>query len=132
MLALVLADNLTGIGKFYRTNNYTFSIFNRRTWKHISSKGIGLTINKLTAYFILIICSFLIDLHIFNFDDTVLYFTKIISAAIAFRELLSIIENVEGITGTKLLRTIRNLLTKGIKGGLEESLEKEVKEKEEE
>ena len=74
---------------------------------------------------LLIIASFLIDNYVIKNEGVL--FTKIISGAVVFRELLSILENSEIISGNNLIKIIKNFLTKGFKRGVEDALEEKNK-----
>lgn len=79
----------------------------------------------MLSYTLLIMSAFLIDEHIIMLSDN--WFTKIIAVSISIRELISITENVEQVTGRNLLSTIVNVIKKGWKKGFEDEINKNRK-----
>lgn len=121
---LVLVDNITGIMKSYRRERIIFKILKPTTWKVIKSSKLGGTIQKLIAYIFLILSSFIIDEYIVTGSHT-LWVSKITTGAMAFRELVSIIENTEYISGTKLSGLIRKIFTIGIRQTIKDEFKEE-------
>ena len=121
MLVVIVIDAFTGIGADIKRHNIPLNFFSSKNWTHISSTKLGLTISKMLAYSLLIISAFLIDQYIITTD--VHWFTKIVGVSIALRELLSIVENVEVISGRTIIGTITNILRFGWKTGIADSLD---------
>ncbi|MES2062723.1 MAG: phage holin family protein [Bacteroidota bacterium] len=107
-LLLLLADMATGIWKSLKTG------------VPVTAAKIGVTVEKMFAYLIGIICAYLVQHHITNDLVKVMLF---FSAIISLKELKSIVENIEVITDTKiwtlLVKQIGNLLP-GKKSGNED------------
>ncbi|TFF34378.1 phage holin family protein [Mucilaginibacter psychrotolerans] len=86
-LLLLLADMGTGIWKSIKTG------------VPVTAAKIGVTVEKMFAYLIGIICAYLVQHHITNDVVKVMLF---FSAIISLKELKSIVENIEVITDTKI------------------------------
>jgi phage-related holin len=117
MLFLIFADALTGIVASYYKNKVDFHFWSRTSWKHITSKKLAKTLSKSLMYILLIISAFTVDHYIINSE--IHYFVRALSGGMAIRELFSIVENVEHITGGKIFDLIKAVFTKGIKGGVD-------------
>jgi len=128
VLALIIIDNITGIMASFRRSGLKFCIFCASTWRHIESKKLGQTITKMLAYVLLIISAFLIDQYIIQLD-TSLFFTKVVSASIAFREIMSILENTEALSGKSLITLVFSFIKNGFKKGIIEDIEDKQKKK---
>lgn len=127
MLFLIVVDTITGIIASYYRDNVTFKLFSRESWRHIRSSRLTRTLNKMLAYLLLVISAFIIDVILIQ--NSYQIFVSIISGAIALRELVSIIENVEDIVGGGIVRIIKSILNKGILGASVSSLPKQKKKK---
>ena len=101
LLVLVIIDTLTGIGASMKRNDLKFCMFCVQTWHHIESAKLGVSLSKMLAYLLLVISAFLVDAYILGMNED--WFTKVIAASVAFREILSILENVEVISGRTIL-----------------------------
>jgi phage-related holin len=92
---LILADLLTGI------------IAARKRSEPINSKGLQRTIGKLFIYEIAIICAFIAQ-HFLMSDS--IQITAIIAGYIGLTETVSILENLNTISGTNLLQSVLDKL----------------------
>lgn len=127
VLFLIFADNITGIISYYYKHNVEFHFWKRSSWKHIKSHKLGHTLNKTLAYMLLIIASFVVDTFVIKNEGEI--FTKIIAGAVVFRELLSILENTEEISGINLIKIIKAFLNKGFREGASDILDDKEKNK---
>lgn len=95
MVFMVMIDFTTGIWRALKDRN------------SITSKKLGDTIEKMILYMVGIIVSFVLQNHINinGFNIMWLFGTLIIT-----REYVSVIENIEGITGTKMVYSIRKYI----------------------
>ena len=131
MLILIIIDNITGIMKAFKHSGKSFNILKRESWMVIESKKLGNTLIKMLAYVLLIVAAFLIDTYIIQYGEAI-FFTKVISASIAFREIISILENTEYISGRELLSLFINMIKNGFNQGLTNELDnRDKKEKNE-
>ncbi len=88
---LLLADMVTGIWKSIKTD------------VPVTAAKMNITVEKMVAYMIGILCAYGVQHHITNdLVKVMLIFTSVIS----FKELKSVIENVEVITNTKIWNMI--------------------------
>ena len=93
---LLLADMVTGIWKSLKTD------------VPVTAAKMNLTVEKMLAYMIGILCAYGVQHHITNdLVKVMLIFTSVIS----FKELKSVVENVESITDTKIWSYISNQIT---------------------
>ena len=101
MLFMVIVDFITGIWKSLKSG------------ERIQSKRMAETVEKMVLYMIGIIVSFVLEKQI-GIDGlrVVWVFVTIINT----REYLSIVENIETITGTKILINISKYLQKVLPG----------------
>ena len=113
MLFLIFADCVTGIMAHYYRNDIQFKLFSWKSWKHITSAKLGNTINKALIYMLLIISGFVVDKFLTINEG--LYFTKILSGAVALRELKSLVENGSDILGGNLMENIRDFINRNKK-----------------
>lgn len=127
VFVLVIIDNLTGIGAGLRKEYGSICFFCLRSWQFIKSDKLGRSVTKMLAYCLLIISAFLIDQYILKIHDEQ-YLLHVIAATVAFREIISITENVEQITGASLVTIIINVIRNGVKEGLAASLGKDKEE----
>jgi hypothetical protein len=98
---LLLADMVTGIWKSLKTD------------VPVTAAKMNLTVEKMLAYMIGILCAYGVQHHITNdLVKVMLIFTSVIS----FKELKSVIENVEVITDTKIWSYISDQITAIIPG----------------
>jgi phage-related holin len=97
MVFMVIVDFFTGIYRAFKDN------------EAITSKKLGATIEKMVLYMIGIIVSFVLQNHI---GIDVFKIMWVFGTLIITREYISIIENIEGITGTRLVFAIRKYLDK--------------------
>ncbi len=122
MIVLLFIDMITGIAASMKRDNVKLGLIGSGLWSHIKSRKIGLTLSKAMAYILLIISAFIIDKYIIGMDGSI-YLTKVLTAAAAFRELFSILENSETITGRSISGIIVNIIRKGFKEGLADTLD---------
>lgn len=97
MLFMTIVDFITGIWKSIKLG------------QPISSKRIGSTIEKVILYMVGIVTSFVLQDHINIIGFQIMW---IFATLIITREYISIIENIEAVTGTKLVRAIKEHLSK--------------------
>lgn len=90
MSALIILDTITGVCRTYREGDkkYKWGVLG-----HINSAGLGRTLNKFLAYFILIISAYIVGKYILPVEAGVVL-AKSMASLMAGRELLSIGENV--------------------------------------
>jgi hypothetical protein len=127
VIVLVFIDNITGIGADCREKGIPIRLFNMKMWGNIKSSKLGRSLTKTLAYILLIIGSFLIDQYMLGFEAH--YLVKVIGGAIAFRELISILENTEKISGKSFITSIIGFIRNGFKKTFADELEKEHKKK---
>ncbi len=106
VLALIGLDLITGVAASIKKGKFKFNPFKAYFWRHIESNGLGRTIQKTMVYMILIISGFVIDTLILPGIGTLIV-TKILSGAIALRELKSLVENTEVILGGGIITFIK-------------------------
>lgn len=94
---MVIIDFITGIWKAIKTK------------EKVTSKKLGNTIEKMVLYMIGIIASYVLQDHI---GVEIIKLTWVFVTLIITREYLSIIENIEILTGTKLLFVIKKYILK--------------------
>jgi len=128
VLFLVFVDNVTGIMAYFYKNKIRFRLWSWRSWTHISSSKLGKTINKALVYMLLIISGFIIDMFLIQTGTMV--FTKAFAGAITLREIKSVVENVEIISGGGVLSFIQSFIKNGWKKTVEDAFNKDVKTKE--
>ncbi len=97
MVFMVSIDMLTGLWKA------------RKKHEEITSKKLGDTIEKMILYMIGIITSYVLQQHI---GIEIIKPLWVFGTLIITREYVSIIENIEAITGTKLVAVIRNQINR--------------------
>lgn len=107
---LLVADMVTGIWKNVKAGN------------PITASKIGLTVEKMLAYMIGIICAYTVQHHITNDLVKVMLF---FSAIISLKELKSIVENIEAITGTKIWSVLSKQIGNLIPGKKSDKEEKD-------
>lgn len=122
MLFLVVVDNITGMMKTFNEEGKKFCSPCIDTFRHIKSRLLGKTIMKVFAYLVSIIAGFLIDKFILPQTDEVIL-TRVVAVSIAFREFISILENLRFITGGGILGVMINILKYGTKDGLGRAIE---------
>lgn len=105
-LLLVLVDLLTGL------------VAARKQGSIITSLGLKKTIVKLLVYELIIVLSYLIDTYLTG--GTILLL-NIVSGLIGITELRSVVENLNIITGDKLLDSLLNAISSKDKGPLDPS-----------
>jgi phage-related holin len=97
MISMVLADFVTGIWKSLKSG------------ERISSKRMAETIEKMALYIIGIVASFVLEKLI---DIEGLRIVWVFVTIIVTREYLSVLENIETITKTKILEIVSRYLQK--------------------
>lgn len=97
MVFMVIVDFITGIWK---------AIKRKET---ITSKRMAETLEKMVLYMIGIITSFVLQNHI-GIDGVKIMW--VFATLIITREYLSIIENIEALTGTKIIQAVSNYIHK--------------------
>lgn len=127
VLFLIFADVVTGIMASYKRNKIKFKVFSWESWKHITSKRLGDTINKSLVYLLVILCAFIVGTHIMQIEG--LYVTKFFAGAIALREIKSLVENGEIILGGGFISVLKSVVKNGFKGGLDEIFDKDKHDK---
>ena len=129
MLFLVIADTITGMMKTFHEEGKKFCSPCIDTFRHIKSKLLGKTLMKTLAYLVLIIAGFLIDKFILPQTREIIL-TRVVAVSIAFREFISILENLRYITGRGVLGVMVNVLKYGTRDGLGKAIE-QIKEEDE-
>ena len=117
MMVLVFLDFVTGTLKSFHESGRRVC-FCRETFAHITSAGLGRTIMKMLAYYILIVAAFIIGTFVIPIESGVMI-TKVVTSTIAIRELISIVENLTPWIGDNFIVTLRNILKGGVKAGLD-------------
>lgn len=97
MVFMVCIDFITGMWKA------------RKAKETITSKRMGDTIEKMILYMIGIVTSFVLQNHIGIESVNIMW---VFGTLIITREYLSIIENIEILTGTKILKVISSYIAK--------------------
>jgi len=97
MIFMVVVDFITGLWKAIKSHEV------------ITSKRMGDTIEKMVLYLIGIITSFVLQSHIGIEAVKIMW---VFGTLIITREYLSIIENIEILTGTKILKVITTYIAK--------------------
>jgi len=118
VLFLIVMDAITGIIASYYREKVPFKFWKWSSWKHITSKRLGDTLTKSTVYMILIISGFVID--VFIIQNAELWFTKIMSGAIALREIKSLVENGENILGGGFINMVQSFVRGGFRAGMDD------------
>ena len=117
---LIGLDLVTGIAASIKKGKFKLHIlyiFKAHFWRHITSSGLGRTIQKTLVYMILIISGFVIDTLILPGIGTLIV-TKILAGATALRELKSLVENTELILGGGIITFIKAVAKNGFAGAL--------------
>ncbi len=118
VLILIALDLFSGIAAHFKKGGHTFCWFKASCWRHITSHKLGKTITKALVYMMLIVTGFIIDTLILPGIAT-LYITKILSGAVALRELKSLVENAETILGGGIITFIKAVAKHGFKGAMD-------------
>jgi hypothetical protein len=118
VLILIGLDLITGIMASVKKGKFKFNPFSAEFWRHITSNGLGKTIQKTLVYMILIITGFVIDTLVI--PNATLMVTKVLSGAVGLRELKSLIENGEVILGGGIISYIRAVAKHGFVGALKQ------------
>jgi phage-related holin len=87
---LIFADLITGI------------LAAKKTGKKITSAGIRRTVSKMLVFQIAVISGFVVEIYI----GVPLPVAKIVASAIALSELVSVLENVQKITGENVFAKV--------------------------
>jgi len=127
VLFLVFIDNIIGIIAYFYDNHIRFRFWSWRSWAHIKAEKLGSTLVKMLVYMLLIISGFTIDMFLIQTD--MMLFTKAFSGAIALREIKSVVENVETISGGGLLSFIQSFFKNGWKITVEDAFSKKLETK---
>lgn len=122
MMFLVFLDFISGIRASIKRDGIEFKFFRVSTWKNIKSKKIGITIDKIVSYLLLILAAFVVDTYLIKV--TGLYLTKAVSALFGIREFISLLENAGTILGFNIVAFFIVIFKKGWKAGMEEMLKK--------
>ena len=120
ILILIALDLITGVMAYFKKHNLSFCMWKAKCWRPITSHGLGQTLSKTIVYLILIITGFIIDTLILPGGGQLI--TKILSGAVALRELKSLVENGEIILGGGIIAFIKAVANKGFKGAMSEML----------
>lgn len=98
MLVMVVFDFITGIWKSKKVYNEPFN-----------SKKIAISIEKISLYFIGALSSLALQNHI---GIDIIKPLWLFSTLVITREYVSVIENIEAITGTKLVEVIKEQIAR--------------------